>query len=149
MICRYYSPKQTCRFGSILGGEKKQNVMGELYPVCVSVSWFWWQLDIEKQVLENICWMSFTLISPSASSRSRRTSAKTRGGLALVQRTKPFFFFFCLMSTYDSIVSFYSLIQVRTQSSLILLWCDNLSLKIHIIGNKSCEVGRSRFFFFS
>lgn len=29
-----------------------------MFPVCFCVSWFWWQLNTRKQVLENICWMS-------------------------------------------------------------------------------------------
>lgn len=59
-----------------------------MFPVCFSVSWFWWQLNTKKQVLENICWMSYTLISPSAPSSNNWTRMGTREVLLLVWETE-------------------------------------------------------------
>lgn len=76
-----------------------------MFPVRFSVSWFWWQLNTKEQVLEKICWMSCSLISPSAPSSNNWTRMGTRGVHLLVWGTellsKKCRFFFLVMSTYD------------------------------------------------
>lgn len=66
----------------------RQKTLWGMFPICFCVSWFWWQLNTKKQVLENVCWMSYTLISPSASSSNNWTRMRTRGVHILVQGTE-------------------------------------------------------------